>query len=800
LLPAFASLILLLSLAAFAADTTSVRGTVTDSLGAVVPGATVELRIAGKTLTATTDAQGNFSLALPASGHYSLTVSAKSFQPNVRPELYASSGENRVALTLSPSKVQQQVSVSATGSPLPLAQVGSAVAIVDESQLRLTSDVQQPLRAQSGLQLTQTGNAGATTSLFVRGGNSDANKVLIDGVPANYAGGFAEFAGLTTTGISEVEVLRSPNSALYGADALSGVISMTSQRGSTALPYGTVRSEGGNFGSYRNDNSLGGAYKQFDYYSEYDNLKTSGNQQNSTYHYGSYAGNFGWTPNAATSLRLTLRNFDSRTGLDGSIEDYGFANNERQHDGNTLLGITFQNQTTEKWNNLVRYGRTRLTESILTPGAAGTAYDPWDTGYPSYIGNTVTLNGANGYSATGQAILDHSGIYPNTSVEATNRDFAYGQSQYSIDRHTSILGSFRYEHERGASAYTGYSTSAIDRGNYNYAEQINGDVANRLYYSLGVGIDDNSLFGVAVSPRLSLAYHLFRPASGLFSGTKLRASFNKGIKEPSISQESGSLYNVLQSLGLDTKDTSPVGPQRVRSYDGGIEQSLGGRATISVNYFHNQYLNGVEYVPSTGLIQLGYFTSATLPSGLYGAYVNSQNYRAQGVELEGEYKLGHGLFVRGGYTRLNAVVQKTFSSDPVYNPLFPTIAIGAYAPLAGARPFRRAPNSGYFAVSYEHKRFFASLTGTLVGKRDDSTFLSDKDYGYTMLLPNKDLDPSYQRLDLGFSYQLSRRLSTYTSIQNLLSQHYDESFGYRALPFTFRSGLKFTFGGSDWKL
>jgi iron complex outermembrane receptor protein/vitamin B12 transporter len=151
------------------------------------------------------------------------------------------------------------------------------------------------------------------------------------------------------------------------------------------------------------------------------------------------------------------------------------------------------------------------------------------------------------------------------------------------------------------------------------------------------------------------------------------------------------------------------------------------------------------------------------------------------------------------------VVQRSFQSDPLcptcdQNPNIPGVNIGAYSPLIGARPFRRAPHTGYFGIDYTRSKFYSSLTGSLVGKRDDSTFLSDANYGNTLLLPNRNLDGSYERLDLTGGYQVRPNVSTYINVQNLLSEHYVEAFGYPALPFTFRAGIKLTFGGETWKI
>jgi iron complex outermembrane receptor protein/vitamin B12 transporter len=157
---------------------------------------------------------------------------------------------------------------------------------------------------------------------------------------------------------------------------------------------------------------------------------------------------------------------------------------------------------------------------------------------------------------------------------------------------------------------------------------------------------------------------------------------------------------------------------------------------------------------------------------------------------------------RGGWTYLDAVVERSFSSDalsPSYNPLFPAIPIGVYSPLVGARPFRQAPQTGFFSLVYTRRRYDLAFTGTLVGRRDDSTFLTDEYGGTTLILPNHNLDPAYQ--DIGFtgSYQLSPVMSLYGNVDNLLSQHYQQAFGYPAAPFNFRLGVRFTIGGETWK-
>jgi len=119
--------------------------------------------------------------------------------------------------------------------------------------------------------------------------------------------------------------------------------------------------------------------------------------------------------------------------------------------------------------------------------------------------------------------------------------------------------------------------------------------------------------------------------------------------------------------------------------------------------------------------------------------------------------------------------------------------------LVGARPFRRPPQSGSFALYYARHKFTAALTGYLAGRSDDSTSLDDANYGNTLLLPNRNLNPGYQKIDLSGRYAVRPWVSVYTSMENILSEHYTPAFGFPALPFTIRSGLTFTIGGDNWK-
>jgi vitamin B12 transporter len=800
----------LASALSFAALTSSVfaqqkkilNGAVHDPLGALVSSASVDL-LQGDVIVASTrtGSDGMFHLEVPASERYRVRVSAPSFETTTTSLVYVNgSNKTDLEITLATRTLTQQITVTANGTPLPEAQTGASVTVIPEDEFRYMPEVQDPLRLVPGLQVTQTGQMGGSSGLSIRGGGTDANKVLIDGVPANTIGGGVEFANLATVGIDSIEVLREPNSALYGSDALSGVVSLTSKHASTPLPLFTYAGDAGNLGTYRNEVTAGSVYRQFDMYSAFARIDTRNNIPNSQFHNATYSGNFGWTPNAANDLRFTVRHVIVSGGQPNAIAFYGIPDDAQQKEQDNYYNAVWNNQATPNWHNQIRYGGLRQNGQFNSFGATG-IYDP---NFQIWDGAPVTITGANGYSVHGQAAFQFSGD-PSQFLTPASRDFVYAQTDYRVSSHFLALGAFKYENESGSSGYAGSSPQTIQRGNYSYTVQLSGDFRNRLFYNLGTGLEDNGLFGFAATPRASLAYYLVRPSgSGFFSGTKLHGSFGKGIKEPSIFQQSNSLYGTLLTVPngnqlIGQYSIAPLGPENSRTFDAGLDQQiLNGRGRIGITYFHNQFTNGAQNVPQSSLGQFG------VPAGLlaqfpFGAYLNGAAFRSMGVELETEYKVTRHLFARGGYTYTDAVVQQSVATA-AQGTSFPLIAIGAYAPLVGARPFRVAPHTGYFGVNYTQSKFYASLTGTVVGKRDDSDFLSDSTFGNSLLLPNRNLLGAYQRVELGGGYQMTTRLNIYANVQNLLSEHYFEAFGYPALPLTFRTGIKLNFGGESWKL
>jgi len=354
------------------------------------------------------------------------------------------------------------------------------------------------------------------------------------------------------------------------------------------------------------------------------------------------------------------------------------------------------------------------------------------------------------------------------------------------------------------------SNDQLQRTNFQYTLQFQGDIKNRFFYSAGGAIEKNHLYGIAGTPRIGLAYVPMRPGTRVFRGTRLRVNVATGVQEPSLATEFESLYKLLQESG-DTADIAafkvgPLGPERSRTLDIGIDQNiLGQKLIFKGGYFHNQFSHQLEFVEKGdlktyfGIVPTGY------PS-FFGADLNSLAFRAQGVESELQYQPFSHFFLRGGYTFLDTVVSQSFASDatkarggvPTTNPNLPGIPIGSTSPLVGARVFRRPPHTGFFAVQYSGSNFSAAFKGALASRADDSTFLGGLDTtlsGNTLLLPNRDLDHGFAKIDANFVYRANNHVSVFTQFDNLLSQQHIGPIGYPSLPFTFRTGLKIRIGG-----
>ncbi|HEY8996458.1 MAG TPA: TonB-dependent receptor plug domain-containing protein [Edaphobacter sp.] len=803
----------LLTLSAASVQAVIVRGKVTDPLGAAVPGAHVQLMQNGSVAgTATAGADGTFEIRSAESGRFRLVTAAATFATGIGQDFYG--GRTDVLtrdVTLKVNTVAADVTVTATGIATPIEQTSSAINLVPFSALQERVNVVDDLRQSPGVSAVQSGQYGGVTSLFIRGGNSDANKVTVDGITAEDIGGRFDYSNVASTALDGIETYRGPNSVLYGSDAAAGVVSVKTPRGATAKPVLNYSGDAGNFHTWRNEVTLGGTHNRLDYYGAFSRFDSSNSLPLNRYHLSSSSANIGYNLSANTLLRFTIRNGVSATGLPGAHDFYGVSADGKQADQNLYSGATLENRH-NNWHNLVRYGIARKREQAALFTAPGelvmvqSAFGP----YPDYYGNTVTIRGANGYSATGRASFLSGTDFPSGRDQASLRDELYFQSDYTFSPHLIALLGFRYEDERGS--FNNHSPSfpqsqVVKRTNYQYTLQFQGDFWNRVFYSMGGAIQRNNLYGTAGTPRFGLAWVPVRPGRGFLHGTKLRANAATGVQEPSLSSEFSSLYRQLSDAGstdlIAAYNVRPLQALRSRTFDVGVDQNIiGEKLIVKAGYFHNQFSHQMDYVDSGTLKTV--FGIDTSTAFIFGALLNTLAFRAQGFEAEAQYAPTNHILLRGGYTYTASIVEQSFSTDAAYNgtstenPNLPGVPIGSSYPLVGQRPFRRPPQTGFFAAQYENTKFSAALKGAFSSRSDDSTFLSFADItaGNTLLLPNRNLSNGWAKLDAYGTYAATRHVSVFAELGNLLSQQHIAPIGYTSLPFTFRTGLKVRVGGN----
>jgi vitamin B12 transporter len=767
-----------------------VRGTVTTPFGVPLGNARVQL-IQGKGVAAFTFTQmdGTYEIRSAALGRFLLLTSSAPYTPSISQDFYG--GRTAVItrnIIMQYTTVKPQLAVTASDIPTPIQQIPSAINLIPQSALATQVILVNDLRQSPGTNVVQTGQAGGPVALYFRGGSPDANKVLTDGVPSEDIGGYFNYSPISTTALTGLELYRGANSALYGTGAEAGIVNLATTRSNNLRPTLNYTGDAGNFHTYRNEAIFSGGVKRFDYLAAFSRLDTSNALPLDRYHTTNEVANIGYSILTNTTARFTFRNTVSATGLPGAHDIYGISSSGKQADQDIYSGLTIENVLAGNWHNLARYGIARKREQVeqFTPTGQPVTTITNGISQTTYYGNPITLRGANSYRTTGQAAF----ILP-TYDAVSNRDELTYQSDYTFPWRIAALFSFHYENERGRLIDSATPTGRIiKRANYLYTLQVQGDIKHRLFYSLGGAAEQNELVGLTGTPRLGLTYDAVRPGAKPFHGTLLRANLATGVQEPSLEAQLTSLSTLLQQTANNTFNIAPITAERSRTYDFAVDQNiLNQKLILKAGYFHNQFNHQLEFITANGLEH--YFNiPANIATQIPAASLNSLAYRTQGLESELQYRPLNHLFLHGGYTYLASIVLQSFASD--------TVTIGALSPLVGSRPFRRPPSTGFFAAEFTSSRFSTALKGALASHSDDSTFQlnNDRNHGNTLLLPNRNLDFAYAKLDFNVIFTATSHITLFTQLDNLLGQQHIGPIGYPGLPFTIRAGMKFRIGGN----
>jgi vitamin B12 transporter len=490
------------------------------------------------------------------------------------------------------------VVVTATRIPTPESQVASSITVVTADDLAARQDQTLPdvLKVVPGLNVVQVGGPGAQTSVFMRGTNSNHVKVFVDGIdmsdPSSFNTAF-DFGQFLTQDISRVEVLRGPQSGLYGSDAIGGVINVITKSGSGPAQI-TAGVEGGSFDTFNQNMGISGSADQFHYVAHIQHLHSGetpvtpldallpGERRIDDYYDNLTASTkLGYDVTGAFDLGLVARYTDTHLRSTGDNE-FDFP-------------VTFPDSQQSTSNTTQYY--TRLT-------AHNAAFD-------GVLDHTLGV----AYSNIKSTDFSPDNGPSENAGNRTKFDWQ-GNIRLAADQHL-ILGA---EHQRDAISEPISASTTINSG---YGE-VQSAFGENFFDTISLRYDDNDRFGSKVTYRLAPEYLIND------TGTKLRASVGTGFKAPTLSQ-------MFQSFPPFFFANPNLRPESSVGYDFGFEQALEGDVVhFGATYFRNNIKNLID-------------TNATGDS-----YANVGRARTDGVESFLSYQPTSAYTARLDYTYTEA--------------------------------------------------------------------------------------------------------------------------------------------------
>ena len=734
--------ILFLSAAASAAD---LKVKVVDPQSAAVAGVQVSLMRFNQSkalAVQTTSAEGAATFRLPGSGPYQIQVLA----PGFASETVEVSSKTEITVDLHVAVAAETMVVSATRTPVPGEAAGSDVDTLNPAQLAAMQPIaaNDAMRFLPGAVINASGQHGGLSSLFVRGGESNYNKVIVDGVTVNEPGGTFDFGTLSLAQGDRMEFVRGAQSTLYGTDAMTSVVQVWTRTGSSPTPELILGAVGGNLATASGQASLAGARGRYDYNLFGDQFNTTGSGVNDAYSNSLEGASLGARLSDSVSLRANFRHANSHTGVPGEWNFNGYVplvpangsseplvplqpNPDRGPNSTTCLAEF------SCWLPRLMDGSIASADSIMsTVTTSPIPAIPRASILPE-IPSTTPLTR---WTTSTAPALNIREITPNEAGPTQ-------PSAIALRTRTDFVGD-------------------LDYGPQSHGQRLNQDsyvqqdvTLGRLGIIAGGRFIHDSAFGNTGVPRVALTLQALR-GKRTFSGTRLRFSYATGFKEPRLEET----FNGVPASPYNLPNSS-LKPERVRAFEAGFQQNfLNNQYELTGTYFNNLFRDQINYV------------TENIPPNYPGQYVNVNQAFAQGAEVALRAKLRSRLLLNTAYTYTSSqYLDNPSPYDPIYDPGQPLL--------------RRPKHSATALLSYSGSRWGASLGGSFVGRRADSDF-----YGFGI-----DHAVGYVRVDLGGFYAVRPRITVFANVENALDHPYNEVVGYPALPINFRAGMRFRIGG-----
>lgn len=584
----------------------------------------------------------------------------------------------------------EEVVVTATRVEEPVEETTSAIVVIKEDNIKkmnvqFLTDV---LRKIPELSLVQNGGAGKLATVLLRGGDSTHTLVMIDGVKVkSTTTGSLDFSGINVDDIERIEIVKGPQSTLYGSEAMAGVINIITKKGK-GKPKVDVSLESGSYETYKPSLTVSGGNKKFDYrvttaYFHTDGISAAkqGTERDG-YKNASISGKFGFRPSEKFELELTGKYYYDRTEL-----DFG---SSRPDDPNYI----------QSGNHYMLSGKGKFYlvdewEQVLSLSTAGDSLryrdpDPW---------------GINSDIATGIDTID------------------WQNNIYLSDTYTLTAGA-EYREEKGE------NKGIFDRSVDNKAIYLNNKLKllkENLIFNAGLRYDDHETFGSKTTYRIGALYNI-RTA-----GIRFRGSYGTGFRAPTLNEL---FYN-------DTWGSSgnpDLKPEKSYSWEISIEKNIASdRASVSVTYFDQNYkdlIQWVEVAPWTWQPQ------------------NVAEAEVKGIEAGAGVKITDNIDIKAAYTYLDTEDKAT-----------------------GLRLPRRSKDKFNLSLRLSLKDFSLTTDYIYIDGRYDDT-------------ENTKKLASYSLVNLSVSHSLTKNLTLFARIDNLLDEDFEEAGSYGTPGLSIFGGIK----------
>ncbi|MDP4115566.1 MAG: TonB-dependent receptor [Bacteroidota bacterium] len=447
-----------------------------------------------------------------------------------------------------------EIVITATKTYTPLQQIGSAISVIDSVQIQQENKINvfDMLKNEYSLSTTQMGGPGKMSNVYLRGDNPGHSIVLLDGIKLNMCNdpnSVYDFANLSLDNISRIEILRGPQSTLYGSDALSGVINIISKE-SSHKPNLNILTEGGSFNTYKGMIGSSGNFDIFNYAVNLSRYKTSG-FTSAGESYGNTEKDGADNYNASAHLGINL--YDN---LKAKVSYY-FTKANADLDQNGGKGgddPTYKAKTEESF--------FRAEESL------------------SLMDNFITTN--IGFSYTRN--LRHYTTESTPLYSYDSRSFYDGrkikfdwQNNINLNKMFNFVFGLEFEQEQATSEYYSTFYNSVFPNNKNSTSsaylQSQMNLGDNFFPVVGVRYDRNEKFGSVFTYRIAPAYIINSLA------LKLRGSAGNGFQAPSLFYLFDPVYG-----------NKNLNPERSFGWDLGFEKYfLGKTLTVGANYFSSKY-------------------------------------------------------------------------------------------------------------------------------------------------------------------------------------------------------------------